>query len=70
VAATNRPAVQQAMIRALKVSKTTAATMALGTYPLTMTTTALRRVVTLMQLNGLLGPKVNTGALVREMTSR
>ena len=35
-----------------------------------MTTTELQRVATLMQLNGLLSPKVNTGALVKEMTSR
>ncbi len=67
VAATSRPAVGQAMIRALRVSQTTAATMALGTYPLTMTATELQRVATLMQLNGLLSHHVNTGTLVKGM---
>jgi hypothetical protein len=41
--------------------------MALGTYPLAMTRVELQRVATLMQLNGLLSPKVNTSALVEEM---
>jgi NitT/TauT family transport system substrate-binding protein len=68
VAATSRPAVEQAMIGALKVSRTTAAIMALGTYPLVMTATSLHRVASLMQLNGLLSQHVNTGALVSEMT--
>jgi len=69
VAATRRSAVEQAMIRALKVSKQTAATMALGTYPLTMTGNDLIRVATLMKLNGLLPPKVNATALSKEMIS-
>ena len=41
--------------------------MALGTYPLTMTGNDLVRVATLMQLNGLLPPKVNATALAKEM---
>lgn len=67
VAATSRPAVEQAMMRALHVSKMTAAVMALGTYPLTMTGNDLIRVATLMQLNGLLPPKANATALAKEM---
>jgi ABC-type nitrate/sulfonate/bicarbonate transport system substrate-binding protein len=58
VAATSRPAVEQALRGALHISKQTAATMALGTYPLTMTRVDLQRVATLMQLNGLLSQKV------------
>ena len=69
VAATSRSAVEQVMIRALKVSKQAAATMALGTYPLTMTGNDLIRVATLMKLNGLLPQKVNTTALAKEMIS-
>jgi NitT/TauT family transport system substrate-binding protein len=67
VAATSRPAVQQAMIANLHVSKVTAATMALGTYPLVMTGNDLARVVTLMKLNGLLHGSVNGTALAKEM---
>jgi NitT/TauT family transport system substrate-binding protein len=67
VAATSRPAVEQAMMRALHVSRVTAAIMALGTYPLTMTGNDLIRVATLMTLNGLLPPKVNATALAKEM---
>jgi NitT/TauT family transport system substrate-binding protein len=67
VAATSRPAVGQAMIRALHVSKVTAAVMALGTYPLTMTGNDLVRVATLMKLNALLSQKVNATALAKEM---
>lgn len=67
VAATSRPAVEQALRKALHISKQTAAIMALGTYPLTMTRSDLQRVATLMQLNGLLSQKVNAAALVTEM---
>jgi NitT/TauT family transport system substrate-binding protein len=69
-AATSRTAVQQVMIRYLKVSKVTAAVMALGTYPLTMTATDLQRVATVMQLNGLLPQHVDTAALVNGMITR
>jgi NitT/TauT family transport system substrate-binding protein len=67
VAATSRPAVQQAMTVNLHVSKVTAAVMALGTYPLTMTGNNLIRVATLMKLNGLLPGSVNATALAKEM---
>ena len=67
VAATSRPAVEQTLRGALHISRQTAATMALGTYPLIMTRVGLQRVATLMQLNGLLSQKVNTTALVKEM---
>ena len=67
VAAISRPAVEQAMMRALHISRQTAAVMALGTYPLTMTGNDLIRVATLMQLNGLLPPKANATALAKEM---
>jgi NitT/TauT family transport system substrate-binding protein len=67
VAATSRPAVQQAMTANLHVSKVTAATMALGTYPLVMTGNDLARVATLMKLNGLLPSSVNATALAKEM---
>jgi NitT/TauT family transport system substrate-binding protein len=67
LAATSRPAVEQAMIRALHVSRPTAATMALGTYSLTMTGSDLVRVAAVMKLNGLLPPNVNGTALAKEM---
>ena len=70
VAATDRAAVEQALETAFKISRTTAAVMALGTYPLTMTRADLQRVVTLMQLNGLLSSQVSTTALVYGMTGR
>jgi NitT/TauT family transport system substrate-binding protein len=67
VAATSRPAVGQAMIANLHVSKVTAATMALGTYPLVMTGNDLGRVATLMKLNHLLPQTANATALAKEM---
>jgi NitT/TauT family transport system substrate-binding protein len=70
VAATSRAAVEQALRSALHISEQTAAVMALGTYPLTMTTSDLQRVAALMQDNGLLSQKVNTTLLVKEMTGR
>lgn len=70
VAATDRTAVEQALTKALKISKETAATRRSGTYPLTMTANELQRVVTLMQLNALLSQQVNTTALVKGMIGR
>jgi NitT/TauT family transport system substrate-binding protein len=67
VAATSRTPVEQAMIANLHVSKVTAATMALGTYPLVMTGNDLARVATVMKLNGLLPGTVNGTALAKEM---
>jgi NitT/TauT family transport system substrate-binding protein len=69
VAATSRPAVEQAMVHALHVSKVTAGIMALGTYPLTMTGNDLVRVATLMKVNSLLPQRVNVTALAKEMIS-
>lgn len=66
----SRAAVEQALRSALHISEQTAAVMALGTYPLTMTTSDLQRVAVLMQDNGLLSQKVNTTLLVKEMTGR
>jgi NitT/TauT family transport system substrate-binding protein len=67
VAATSRLPVQQAMTANLHVSKVTAAVMALGTYPLTMTGNELARVATVMKLNHLLPGSVNATALAKEM---
>lgn len=70
VAATSGPVVEQAMTANLTISKQTAAVMARGSYPLTMTASELQRVATLMQLNGLFSSKVSTVALVKEMVGR
>jgi NitT/TauT family transport system substrate-binding protein len=67
VAATDRAAVGQALIPALHISKTTAAVMALGTFPLSVNSVALARVADLMQENGLLAKTVNTKTVVREL---
>jgi NitT/TauT family transport system substrate-binding protein len=70
VAGTDRAAVEQALIPALHISKTTAAVMALGTFPLSVSPVALQRVADLMQSNGLLAKPVNTAALVKELVTR
>ncbi|MBV9794581.1 MAG: ABC transporter substrate-binding protein [Actinobacteria bacterium] len=67
VAGTNRAAVEQALIPALHISKTTAAVMALGTFPLTVNPVAVQRVADLMQENSLLSPTVTPAALVKEL---
>ena len=67
VAATSRAAVEQALRDGLHITKQTAAVMALGSYPLSMTASDLERVAVLMQDNGLLPSSVNTAALVKEM---
>ena len=67
VAETSRAAVEQALRDGLHISKLTAAVMALGSYPLTMTAGDLERVAVLMQDNGFLPSSVNTAALVKEM---
>jgi NitT/TauT family transport system substrate-binding protein len=67
VAGTDRAAVGKALIPALHISKTTAAVMALGTFPLTVNPVALARVANLMQTNGLLAPSVNTTTVVKEL---
>jgi NitT/TauT family transport system substrate-binding protein len=66
-AATDRAAVEKALIPALHISKTTAAVMALGTFPLSVNRVALARVANLMQEHGLLGKSVNTTAVVKEL---
>ena len=70
VAATDRAAVEHALIPALHISKTTAAVMALGTFPLSVSAVAVQRVADLMQSNGLLAKSVNTGTLVKELITR
>ncbi len=69
IAGTNRAAVEQALIpvTALHISKTVAAVMALGTFPLSVSPVALGRVADLMQSDGLLAKPVNTTALVKEL---
>jgi NitT/TauT family transport system substrate-binding protein len=67
VAASDRAAVGQALIPALHISKTTAAVMALGSFPLSVNSVALARVADLMQENGLLAKTVNTKTVVREL---
>ncbi len=54
------PPWQKALIPALHISKPTAAVMALGTFPLSVSPVALARVANLMQTNGLLPKSVNT----------
>jgi hypothetical protein len=51
----------------LHISKTVAAVMALGTFPLSVSPVALGRVADLMQSDGLLAKPVNTTALVKEL---
>ena len=70
VAATDRAAVERALIPALHISKTTAAVMALGTFPLSVSAVQLHRVADLMKNNGLLAQSVNTGTLVKELITR
>ena len=67
VAATNRTAVEKALVPALHISRPTAAVMALGTFPLSVSPVALDRVAHLMQTNDLLPTSVNTAAVVREL---
>ncbi len=69
VAATSRAAVEHALIPALYISKTTAAVMALGTFPLTISTTQLQRVAVLMQENGLLASSAKPAALVKGLVA-
>jgi len=69
IAGTDRAAVEKALSPALHISKTTAAVMALGTFPLSVNPVALAEVANLMQTNGLLGKSVRTTALARELIS-
>ena len=69
IAATSRPAVEKALVANTTVSKQTAAIMATGTFPLSVTPVALGRVADLMQEEHALKPSVNVTALTREMTA-
>ena len=68
IAATSRPAVEKALIKNTTVSKRTAAIMATGTFPLSVTPVALGRVADLMQQEHALKPSVNVIQLAQEMT--
>lgn len=72
VAATSRPDVEKALATYTTISKQTAAIMATGTFPQTVTTAALIRVGDLIQHEHGFKPgvSVNVTALAREMTSR
>jgi NitT/TauT family transport system substrate-binding protein len=72
LAATSRLTVQQALTRYTTISGQTAAVMATGTFPQSVTTAALARVGDLMQDEHGFKPglRVNVTALAREMTSR
>jgi NitT/TauT family transport system substrate-binding protein len=70
LAATSRPDVQRALARYTTISKQTAAIMATGTFPQSVTTTALVRVGDLIQQEHGFKPglHVNVTQLAREMT--
>jgi NitT/TauT family transport system substrate-binding protein len=68
LAATDREAVEQALMGFLHISRQTAAVMALGTFPLGVDPVQIQRVADLMQANDLLPPTVNTTALVGGLT--
>jgi len=70
VAGTDRAVVERALIPALHITRTTAAMMALGTFPLSVNSIALQRVADLMQQNGLLPKSVNAKTLVGELITR
>jgi NitT/TauT family transport system substrate-binding protein len=72
LAATSRTDVQRALARYTTISKQTAAVMATGTFPQSVTTAALVRVGDLMQEQHGFKPgvRVNVTGLAREMTSR
>ena len=69
IAAASRPAVEKALIKNTTISKQTAAIMATGTFPLSVTPVALGRVADLMQEEHALKPSVNVTKLAREMTA-
>ena len=70
IAATSRPAVEKALTANTTISKQTAAIMATGSFPLSVTAVALGRVADLMQEQHALNPRLNVTALAREMTAR
>ena len=70
IAAASRPAVEKALTGYTTISKQTAATMATGSFPLSVSAVALGRVADLMQTEHALPSSVNVTALAREMTAR
>ncbi len=68
IAATSRPAVEKALTAHTTVSKQTAAIMATGSFPLSVTAVALGRVADLMQEEHALKPGLNIQQLTQEMT--
>jgi NitT/TauT family transport system substrate-binding protein len=68
IAATNRPAVEQALIRHLSLSPVTVAVMALGTFPQGVDPVQLARVGDLMQTHGLLPSTVNVATITAALT--
>jgi NitT/TauT family transport system substrate-binding protein len=72
LAATSRPDVEKALARYTTISKQTAAVMATGTFPQSVTTAALVRVGDLIQQEHGFphGLRVNVSQLAQEMTSR
>jgi NitT/TauT family transport system substrate-binding protein len=70
LAATSRPDVEKALAKYTTISKQTAAIMATGTFPQSVTTAALVRVGDLMQAEHGFRPRthVNVRALAQEMT--
>ena len=70
VAAASRSAVEKALVKNTKVSKQTAAIVATGSFPLSVTPVALGRVTDLMQREHALKSSVNAARLAQEMTSR
>jgi NitT/TauT family transport system substrate-binding protein len=72
LAATSRPDVEKALAKYTTISKQTAAIMATGTFPQSVTTAALVRVGDLIQQEHGFKPgvTVNVTALAQEMTSR
>jgi len=68
VTAASRPAVEKALAGYTTISKQTAATMATGSFPLSVSAVALGRVADLMQTEHALPQSVNVTTLAREMT--
>ncbi len=68
LAATNRAAVNQAVIKYVGVSQQAAASMTLGTFPLSVSAADLRRVAAMMQSYGMLPKSVNVATVTAGMT--
>jgi NitT/TauT family transport system substrate-binding protein len=68
LAATNRAAVNQAVIQYIGVSPQAAAAMTLGIFPLSVSATDLNRVASLMRSYGLLAKSVSVPTVIAGMT--